>query len=159
MQGTRSSHRHKLSTHRIIQFTVITFKDMEWKDDRAVVVDLGRQGVGVETPAKLDPGFIWFKDKVGGFRAGVLMWSRPVGTNHRAGIRLVQLTQDEEQFIEGQISLIRANKPLDNPVAVMTTIMEALTDSRGSAAAKSAAQAAAAEEEEEPDVRSVKRSV
>jgi hypothetical protein len=130
MKGTRQSKRYEVeSKRRECTLCVITFKDLAWKDHSAILMDISRHGAGIESSTKIDPGFIWFRDRVGGFKGGVLMWSRPVGKRFRAGIRFIPLLRSEEQFINDQIALVRADKPLQDPVAVITTIMESLTNS------------------------------
>lgn len=130
IQSTRKSRRYEVeSKQRECSLCVITFKDLAWKDHSALLIDISRHGAGIESDAKIDPGFVWFRDRVGGQKGGVLMWSRAAGQRFRAGIRFVSLTRSEEQFINDQIALVRADKPLQDPVAVITTIMESLTNS------------------------------
>lgn len=126
-QHTRQSLRYKVTKKRECSFCVITFKDLSWTDHKTVVVDISRHGVGVESDEKLEPGFIWFLERMGGFRGGVLMWARNDNRKYHAGIRFISLSRHEEQFIQDQVALIRANKPLTNPEAVLATIMRALT--------------------------------
>lgn len=150
MKGTRQSRRYAVDNkRRECHLCVITFKDLAWKDHTALLMDISRHGAGIESEGKIDPGFIWFHDRVGGFRGGILMWSRQSGQRYRAGIRFVPLTRTEERFIDQQIALVRADKPLRDPVAVITTIMESLTHS--SAAAVPTAPQAPARAEKSPD--------
>jgi hypothetical protein len=130
IQGTRQSRRYQVENkHRECSLCVITFKDLAWKDHSAVLIDISRHGAGIDSDAKIEPGFVWFRDRVGGHKGGVLMWSRAAGQRFRAGVRFVPLTRSEEKFINDQIALVRADKPLQDPVAVITTIMESLTHS------------------------------
>jgi hypothetical protein len=57
------------------------------------------------------------------------MWNRQFGLRFRAGIRFVPLSRSEEEFVDEQIALVRADRPLVDPVAVITTLMESLTNS------------------------------
>jgi hypothetical protein len=130
MKGTRESRRYTVENkRRECNLCVITFKDLAWKDHSAMLMDISRYGAGIESDGRIDPGFVWFRDRVGGFKGGVLMWSKEVERRHRAGIRFVPLSRSEEKFIDEQIALVRADKPLKDPVAVITTIMESLTHS------------------------------
>ena len=134
MKSTRQSRRYEVENkRRECSLCVITFKDLAWKDYTAMLMDISRHGAGIESDARIDPGFIWFRDRVGGYKGGVLMWSRQAGQRFRAGIRFIPLSRSEEQFINEQIGLVRANKPLQDPVAVITTIMESLTNSSAAA--------------------------
>lgn len=127
MQSTRSSLRYQVSKKREVSICVITFKDLEWKDHKTTVVDVSRNGVGLEADTKLAPGFVWFLDRMGGFKAGVLMWAKKEFRRYRAGIRFISLSRYEEQFIGEQVALVRARRPLTNPEAVIATIMRSLT--------------------------------
>jgi len=122
----RQAGRYPLAVQRNCAMCVITFKDMVWKDHRAYLKDISTNGVGIESEKHIDPGFVWFQDRVGGHRGGVMMWSQQVGYNFRAGIQLVPLSLESEQFVEGQVGLLRAHQPLRQPEAIMSTIMESL---------------------------------
>jgi len=105
---------------------VITFKDFSWKDQLALLKDLSTNGVGVESEKQIDPGFVWFRDRVGGYRGGVMMWSKQVGYHYRAGIEFISLTREAEQFVQSQVGLLRANQRLRDPEAVISTIIQSL---------------------------------
>ena len=151
VKGTRQSRRYQVENkQRECSLCVITFKDLAWKDHSAILMDISRHGAGIDSDTKIDPGFVWFRDRVGGHKGGVLMWSRPAGHRFRAGVRFVPLTRSEEQFISDQIALVRADKPLQDPVAVITTIMESLTNS-SAASSPTAPPPAKPEAGEKPD--------
>jgi hypothetical protein len=126
----RKVTRYPLAVHRDCAMCVITFKDLSWKDQFAYLKDISTSGVGVESEKRMDPGFVWFRDRVGGHLGGVLMWGKQVGYNYRAGIEFVPLSREAEQFVHGQVGLLRARQPLPNPEAVMTTIIESLSRTR-----------------------------
>jgi len=150
-KGTRQSRRYTVeSKQRECSLCIITFKDFAWKDHTAILMDISRHGAGVDSDSKIEPGFVWFRDRVGGHKGGVLMWNRQHGNRYRAGIRFVPLTREEEQFIDGQIKLVRADKPLQDPVAVITTIMESLTNS--TAASSPTAPPASSGENDDEDI-------
>jgi hypothetical protein len=110
---------------------VINFKNHEWKDHSAQIVDISRHGVGLESAARMEEGFVWFRDRVGGFRGGVLMWSRQIGQGFRAGIRFVPLSIIEETAIREQIEHARIHKPLQIPERIIHTIMASMTKISG----------------------------
>ncbi len=128
MKSSRQSRRYPVArTGRRIGLCVITFKDLAWKDHTALLLDISRHGMGIESGERLEPGFAWFQERVSGHRSGVLMWSKQAGDVHRGGVRFVSLSRDEEQFVNEQIGLLRSGRLIEDPVAVIMTIMESLT--------------------------------
>ena len=128
----RQTSRYPLAIHRDCSLCVITFKDLAWSDHVAYLKDISANGVGVgvESGKHIDPGFVWFRDRVGGHRGGVMMWSRQVGYIFRAGIQLVPLSREAEQFVQEQVGLLRSHQPLRQPEAIMSTIMASLGGDR-----------------------------
>ncbi len=122
----RQASRYPLAVQRDCTLCIITFKDLAWSDHVAYLKDISANGVGVESEKRIDSGFVWFRDRVGGHRGGVMMWSRQVGYNFRAGIQLVPLSREAEQFVQDQVGLLRAHQPLRQPEAIMSTILESL---------------------------------
>jgi hypothetical protein len=126
----RQVSRYPLAVQRDCQLCVITFKDLAWRDHTAYIKDFSIGGVGVESEKRIGQGFVWFKDRVGGHRGGVLMWSRQVGYNYRAGIQFVPLSRDAERFVQDQVGLLRAHQPMRNPEAIIATIMNSMGKER-----------------------------
>lgn len=126
----RQEGRYPLAVQRDCAMCIITFKDLAWKDHIAVLKDISTNGVGVEAEQRINTGFVWFRDRVGGHRGGVLLWSRQVGDNFRGGIQFVPLSRDSEQFVNSQIDLLRDHQPLVDPKAVISTIMESMARTR-----------------------------
>jgi hypothetical protein len=127
---TRQSRRYPVRK-RICSLVVINFKNHEWRDHDAQIVDISRHGVGIESTARMEEGFVWFRDRVGGFRGGVLMWSRQLGERFRSGIRFVPLSILEETTIREQIAHARIHKPLQIPERIIATIMSSMTKISG----------------------------
>lgn len=126
----RQAGRYPLAVQRDCAMCVITFKDMAWKDHLAYLKDISANGVGIESEKRIDPGFVWFRDRVGGHRGGVLLWSGRVGYNFRAGIQFLSLSREAEQFVHNEVELLRTHQPLRDPEAIMLTIMESLGRNR-----------------------------
>ncbi len=126
MDRNRQEHRQPIFVHRDCCLGIITFKHLEWTDHVAQLVDISRNGVGIESGNWIEPGFVWFRDRVGGFKGGVLMWSKRQGTRYRAGIRFVPLSRDEEQYVQEQVSCSRPHSPLRDPEAIITTLIESI---------------------------------
>lgn len=132
MDEHRQQTRYPLAVQRECSLCLITFKDLSWSDHSAQLKDLSMGGVGVESERQIDRGFVWFRDRVGGCRGGVLLWSRRAGMNYRAGIQFVRLTRDQEQFVQQEVALVRSHQPLRNPAAIVATIMESMSRKNGS---------------------------
>ena len=122
----RKASRYPLAMQRDCAMCIITFKDLSWKDQLAFLKDISTNGVGVESEKRIDTGFVWFLERVGGHRGGVMMWSRQVGYSYRAGIQFIPLSREEEKFVNGQVSLLRSEQPLGDPAAIMSMIMESM---------------------------------
>ena len=111
---------------------MINFRDHHWKEHHARLTDLSRHGVGIEVPEKLEEGFAWFRNRVGGFRGGVLMWCRPAASGtFRAGIRFVPLSIVAETTLREQLEQARIHKPLQVPERIIATIMASMTKVAG----------------------------
>jgi len=103
---------------------VISLKHFEWKAHDAKLVDLSAKGVGIESNAQLEPGFVWFKDRIGGHKGGVLVWSKLLGTKYRAGIKFLNLSRDEEEYVEERIDRFKPHVPLREPEQIISTLIE-----------------------------------
>lgn len=106
--------------------SVISFKRLDWTDLVVSIVDMSPQGAGVEVESRIDPGFVWFSDTVGGRKGGLLMWSKPLGNKYRAGIKFAPLSPDEEQGIQEKLA---GSGPLRDPTVIVDTILESLKKS------------------------------
>ncbi len=118
--------RHPIAMHRFCSVGVITFRRLDWIEAYASVIDLSVTGVGIESDTPLEPGFVWFKDRVGGHRGGVLMWSLRRDGKYRAGIKFVPLSRDEERYIEEQIAWSRPHRPVRDPESIINAIIDSL---------------------------------
>ncbi len=130
MSELRQSIRYPLTVQRQCSLSLIIFKDLSWADHTANLKDIGRDGVGIESQQRIDQGFVWFHDRVGGFRGGVLVWSMQQGSNFRAGIQFVPLSLSQENDIEDEVSLMREHAPLRNPEALIATIRDSLAQKK-----------------------------
>ena len=126
MNELRQSIRYPLAVQRDCSLCLITFKDLAWKDHHAQLKDISREGIGIESNQPIDRGFVWFRNRVGGYRGGVLMWSRQAGPNFRAGIQFVALSRSQEQYVQEEVAMVRGHAPLRNPEAIIATIMDSL---------------------------------
>jgi hypothetical protein len=126
MDEMRDVQRQPISVKRDCVLGIITFKQLEWKDHIAQIVDLSKKGVGIESITHLEPGFVWFKDRVGGYKGGVLVWSKQHGTRYRAGIKFLFLSRDAEQSVQERLARLKPHTPLRDPEEIIATLMESI---------------------------------
>ncbi len=130
MSELRRPIRYPLTVQRQCNLSLIMSKDLAWTDHTVNLKDIGRDGVGIESPRRIDQGFVWFHDRVGGFRGGVLIWSRPQGSNFRAGIQFIPLSLSQENEIDDKVRLMREHAPLRSPEALIATIRDSLAQKK-----------------------------
>jgi hypothetical protein len=126
MYEMRDVQRQPISVKRDCVLGIITFKQFEWKDHVAQIVDISKKGVGVESTTHLEPGFVWFRDRVGGYKGGVLVWSRQHGARTRAGIKFISLSRDAEQSVQERLARLKPHTPLRDPEEIIATLMESI---------------------------------
>jgi hypothetical protein len=124
METMREAQREPVISNRDCSLGIITLKHFEWKNHDAKLVDLSIKGVGIESEAHLEPGFVWFKNRVGGHKGGVLVWSKQLGTIYRAGIKFLNLSRDEEDYVEERIDRFKPHIPLREPEKIIATLIE-----------------------------------
>lgn len=106
--------------------SVVTFKDTSWVDHTADIVDLGESNLRVESDRPIDPGFVWFNDRVRGHKGGMVLWCRQFYGRYRAVMRLVPLTRDEERLIQERTLQSNSHRPHRSPEEIIATLSEAL---------------------------------
>jgi hypothetical protein len=130
MDATRQSLRYQVVQLREFPFCIIPFKSLVSAVMVAHVVDISAKGVGIESGQQLEPGFVWFRDRIGGFKGGILVWSKQVGGKYRAGVRFVPLSREKELLVQDRITAVHPLQPLHNPEVVISTILEAMTQDK-----------------------------
>lgn len=128
MTEMRHMPRQPVAETKAYWMSVISFKRMDWTDLVAKVVDMNPLGVGIEAGSRIDPGFVWFSEKVDGHQGGLLMWSKERDGRYRGGVRLVPVTPDEAKNIQEQIS---KPGPRKDPMVIADTIFDSLKKSGG----------------------------
>ena len=126
MNNKRDVQRQPITVKRDCILGIITFRQHEWKDHVAHVVDLSKKGIGVESIAYLEPGFVWFKDRVGGHKSGILVWSKQIGAKCRAGIKFLTLSHDAEQSVQEHLSRSKPHTPVRDPEKIIATLLESI---------------------------------
>jgi len=127
MDTTRQSHRYEVVQRREFTLWVIPYKSLTCGILVAHVVDLSKYGVGIESDQPLEPGFVWFKDRIGGFKGGLLVWRRQKDGKYRAGVKFIPLSREKELIVQEQIAMMRPNQPIHNPEVIISTILESMT--------------------------------
>lgn len=110
---------------------VITFNQLDRTDYHASIVDISRNGVGIESNSRTEPGFVWFRDPVWGQHSGVLLWSRQVGTRYRSGIRFASLPCDSEAFVKNQVANTKTREPLKDLENIIKMMIEYIKGDTG----------------------------
>jgi len=126
MAETRTIQRQPITVRRDCPLGIIAFKQLTWTNHIARIVDINKQGVGIEMNSCVEPGFVWFKDRVWGHRGGLLLWSKQVGAAYRAGIKFLALTLDEEESLHRHIVQSGIHRPLADPEKVVASLIESL---------------------------------
>lgn len=126
MVDHRNANRQPITVHRDCVLGLISFKELEWKDHLAHVVDISRNGVGIESHGRIEPGFVWFRERLGGHRSGVLVWSKQQGGRYRGGIKFAPLSPEQENFLRERISDSPPHRPVRDPGTIVSTILESL---------------------------------
>ncbi len=124
----RHAPRQRVTEKKSYSMSVISFKRLEWNDLVVRVVDISPQGAGIEVESGIEPGFVWFSNKVDDKKGGLLMWSKQFGGRYRGGIKFVPLSVEEEQSTEQRLT---GSGPFRDPTAIVDTIIESLKKSGG----------------------------
>ena len=130
MDVTRQARRYQVVQLREFPLTLIPFKNLVSTDLVAHVIDISKQGVGIESDHPLQPGFVWFKDRINGFKGGLLVWAKPSGARYRAGVKFVPLSHSREQLVQDRMTSTQPRQPPINPEVIISTILEAMTEDR-----------------------------
>jgi hypothetical protein len=128
MTEMRHMPRETIAETKAYWMSLISFKRLDRTDLVAKVVDMNPLGVGIEAGKKIDPGFVWFSEKVDGHQGGLLMWSKQSDGKYRGGVRLVPVTPEEAKNIEEQIHRTGTMK---DPIVIVDTILDSLKKSGG----------------------------
>jgi len=126
--------RHRSRSLRSCNLGIVTCGSLERKDHIVRIVDLSVTGVGIESSERLDPGFVWFKDHVGGHKYGVLTWSRKSGGQYRAGISFVTLSRTDELYVQDQVRHTPQVERFPDPHKVIEAIIASVRKGVGSTA-------------------------
>lgn len=125
----RKTNRYPLTLQREYRLYVASL-DHDWKNFVVHLSDISMKGIGILSEDPIMPGFVWFTDRVGGRRCGVLLWSKKAGRLFRSGIRFLNLSREEELFLHRRFEPLLHHKPVRDPEAIITTMMDSLNRER-----------------------------
>jgi hypothetical protein len=128
----RGIARHHSRTQRSYSLGSVSGSSHERTDHVVRVVDLSVIGVGIESSERIEPGFVWFKERVGGHKYGVLTWSRKSGDHYRAGITFVTLSRTDELYVQDQARHSPPLEPFRDPLQVIEAIIASVRKDFGS---------------------------
>jgi hypothetical protein len=128
VRESRQLPREHQTSHKVCTMCLFSFKRMEKCDVIAEIVDMTPAGVGIKVIHKVEPGFVWFSEKIEGHRGGLLMWSKELDSLYRGGIKFVPLSDQDEQMIGEKLS---KEGPLKDTTIIAETIIASLKNNGG----------------------------
>lgn len=131
-ERNRGIARHRSRSMRSCSLGCVAGSSHERTDHVVRVVDLSVIGVGIESSERIEPGFVWFKEHVGGHKYGVLTWSRKSGDHYRAGITFVTLSRSDELYVQNQARHSPPLEPFRDPLQVIESIIDSVRKDLGS---------------------------
>ena len=112
MEDHRHSERQPVMENRDFVLDVVKFKQLDRSDHHGHIVDISRSGIGIESNTPMEPGLVWFRDRIWGQYSGVLLWSKQVGSQYRSGIRFASLPRNLEPDVTNQSAPSGFREPL-----------------------------------------------
>ena len=122
--------RYMLSAPRECSLGVITFNKREWIKHTVRIINASILGIGIESNQRIEPGLVWFKERVSGFKCGVLRWNAQNGPPFGAGIEFISLSRDEEQYIKKQTEHSRQQKQVPDPELTITRLLKNIREAK-----------------------------
>jgi len=107
---------------------VIKFKQLDRTGHHGHIVDISKSGVGIESNMPMEPGFVWFRDRIWGQHSGVLLWSKQVGTQYRSGIRFAPLPHDAALSADNQSAQPGPREPLKDLEKIVKLMIEYINE-------------------------------
>jgi hypothetical protein len=126
MDNHRQSQRQLITEKRECDLDVITFKQLDRTGHHGHIVDISRTGIGIESNTPMEPGLVWFKDRIWGQQSGVMLWSKQVGTQYRSGIRFATLPSDAEPGTQERLAQSGIHEPLKDLEQLVAMQLESI---------------------------------
>lgn len=109
---------------------VIAFKRLDWVDHTVHIMDMSESGVWIESDQAIEPGFVWFNDRVRGHKGGVLLWCREHEAKYRAIVQFIPLTREQERTIQERTLKSGQHHPRRSPEEIIAALIQSM-DKRG----------------------------
>ena len=104
--------------------SVIKFRDTDRAEHTAEIMDLNERSVRVESDRPINPGFVWFNDRVKGHKGGRVTWCQPFYGRYRAVVELVPLSRDQERLIQEWAIQAGAHRSRRSPAEIIAALTE-----------------------------------
>lgn len=131
MNKNRYEERRSVLEKRDCAMGVITFDHLDLTDYQASIVDINKNGIGIESNSRTEPGFVWFRNPIWGQHSGVLLWSKQIGSRYRSGIRFASLPSDAEAFVTNRVAGATIHEPLKDLEKIIKLMVESLKGELG----------------------------
>jgi hypothetical protein len=118
--------RYQVTSHRTYSLDVIAFDQPARAEHVVRIVDISVIGVGIESGERIEPGLICFREKVGGQKYGVLVWSKLSSGGYRAGIQFVDLSPEKEDYLQEQVKQSQPRQLLRDPDKIIDSILHSV---------------------------------
>lgn len=120
-ESSAKYHRQTISGQHAFCFGIVSLRELTWSIHNATIIDIGREGLSIETSERIEPGLLWFRDRIRGNRGGVLEWTKPHGGRFRAGVRFVPLTWNVERYVHERARRDLSHRPHRDPFNILNT--------------------------------------
>lgn len=122
--------RYLVAAARECSMGVVSFNTFEWTDHSVRIVNLSILGAGIQSKKRIERGLVWFKERVGGYRCGVLKWSGESGPPFRAGIEFLTLSRDMEEYLQKQVKECRPHKIIPDPDHLIAALIATMNEGK-----------------------------
>ncbi len=99
VEYTRKHARKPLEDDHGIPVTVIQFGKLHRQDITVRGIDISDGGIGIRSDVPLNPGFIWFWRPMAEQKGGMIVWSRKIDGQHRAGVRFLPIPMSPHDYL------------------------------------------------------------
>jgi hypothetical protein len=115
--------RYVVAASRDCSMGVVSFDTFEWTEHTVRIVNLSVLGAGIHSNSRIEPGLVWFKERVGGYKCGVLKWSGEIGPPYGAGVEFLPLLRDVEEYLQKQIEQSRPDNIIPDPDQILKALI------------------------------------
>jgi len=126
MDGGKNLTHQSNSEETCCSSSVVSFKDINWVDNTVHIMNISETSVRVESDRPMEPGLVWFNDRVRGHKGGILVWCQKYDERYRAVIRLVPLTREEERMVQERAVRSSNHRPHRSPEEIIATLSKSL---------------------------------